>query len=344
MKPSRRQILALVVQFVPDVVRGSWLLGAYATTGAMALHRRARQLTEKAPQSKTTREARARETSGHEKTAPAPDAKTEPEPEKGKKQKPAQGAKSKKQWRWSLDTLAGLAVGGWVAWCFARQPLAAAWHAATPHLAPFAPLLPGWWIALAWLTAQYEKHRHTPSATVEESSRPGPPDDAAARRARCWFGHLVCVQVRDAVAQGRRGIHLKALLDEPGIPSTWTVTTLREHCDRAGIPVKKMRIRGVGGGPTHGVHVDELTAALGMPLDDAITILADTLASAPAEGASGPPEEALPEAGEEALLAPPQEGQHEPLLGVPSGAAPNPTRTPSHTPLPDPAPASPGRG
>lgn len=348
--------LRAVATFTDDVLKGSVLLAHRMWDGSSRLYRRARTLTATAPKpgpgskDAKTEDEKTAPTGGPEAAGSAGGEPEAPVKKPGKDRRHASGTKPAggKPKAWTLDRLAGFALAGWAAWCFLHRPVANGWHAIAPDLAGLAPWGALWWITAAWLTAQYAKRQATADAP---QSGNGAPDETAVRLGAYWLWHLVCTSVAEAVAKGRKGVHLKTLLEEPGIPETWTVTTLREHCDRLGIPVKMMQIRG-NGGPTHGVHIDELTTALGMPLDDAVTLLAagtqtllpnppqDTLPALAVEAPPGTAEEAPADPD----LHPGKRWTVEELLRLHFDRAASPTGTTGSTPLPDPSPASPGRG
>ena len=357
MKPTRHH-WHLVLFFVPDVLRGSWLLAQFAMQGLPRLYRRARQAAATGPAPARLRKPqKASRASGRPEDAPAAAGaeKTQAAPTAGEPKpsettltggKPAAGGRKRRAW--TLDHLAGAVFFGFVAWCFTRHSLASCWGAVVAAMPAVGPWLLGLWIPAAWLTAQFDKPQGRPPAVSAVEGDAGGPDAGDVRAAGYWFWHLVCVRVRDAVAEARRGIHLKALLDEPGIPASWTVTTLREHCERLGVPVKLMQIRGSGGGPTHGVHVDQLNAALGMPLDQAVAALEELLARPAANTLPDAVERGPVDTAEEAPADPDSRSRKrwtfEELLGAYFAGAPGPTSTPRPAPLPDPSPASPGRG
>jgi len=266
------------------------------------------------------------------------------------------GRARRKRGPWTLDHVAAAVFFGWAAWCFGRRPVAAGWLFVAPDLAALAPWAAGCWVVAAWLTAQHDKRHQEPDHEEPACDGEGAPDAARARWADLWLWHLVCTRVQAAVAEGRRGVHLKTLLEEPGIPETWTVSTLREHCERLEIPVKPMQIRGSGTGPTHGVHVDELTAVLGMPLQGAVTALQALLAQEGPDTSGEAVGEASTERALEAPGGPAEEGPadrdsrpgkrwtFQELLGAYFAGAADPTSTPRPTPPPSPSPAPPGRG
>ncbi|MFJ6085136.1 hypothetical protein ACIQI8_27380 [Streptomyces sp. NPDC092369] len=343
--------------FVTDVLQGSVLLLRQTHATSTLLHRKVRDLSgsaaaankgaskqDQARNEKKPADAVARGL--NEKGAATGEATAKAVEKKGK-----EGARRKRS-AWTLDRLAGLALIGWAVWCFGHRPVATGWHALTPFLARAAPWGIALWIVAAWLTALCAKD-DARVASGPDRGRPGAPDPDAVRGAGLWLWRLVAVQVAAAVGHGRKGVHLRTLLTEPGIPDAWDVTTLREHCERLGIPVKPIRIRGSGAkGPTHGVHVDDLTAALGMPLDDAITALTDRLTPHPRATLPETPEGASPDPSEEVLSAAPVQASSTPPEGRPYGlvlgawlaAQSSPISTPHHTPLPGSAPTSSGRG
>lgn len=153
-------------------------------------------------------------------------------------------------------------------------------------------------------------------------------DDARAHAAERWLTRLIITSVTDATRAGRRGIHLTTILENtPGL--TWDVTTLRHHLDRLQLPYRRtLQIRGVGN--TYGIHVDDLTTALGMPLDDALSALQDTplspLSATPSEAA----EEAPAEGRREGPVARLSKGPLGPLLS--RLLSPSAARSPETTP------------
>ncbi|MGW0795934.1 hypothetical protein [Streptomyces sp. NPDC002692] len=244
-----------------------------------------------------------------------------------------------------------LAIG----WAFLRPVLPAVGRALAQVALPFALIGMVLWVVAAYRAApRNDQEKDAGGEQPTQTAGPGPADVAAAET---WLRHLVIQRVQEAVADGRRGIHLSALLEEPGIPDTWTVTTVREHCERLAIPIKSIRIRGSKHkGPTHGVHTDELTTALGMSLAQALQHLDEATAhTAPDDpgrasfgdvlDASSAPaltgtDETLPDAspapGEVARPGPLPGGAPHPAPAPPSppplGAHPHPSRTPLQYP------------
>ncbi|MFJ8006110.1 hypothetical protein [Streptomyces fagopyri] len=156
-----------------------------------------------------------------------------------------------------------------IGYAFLRPVLPAVGDALGQVAGPFALIGVVLWVVAAYRAAP--RNDQEKEVGGEQPTPTAGPTPAEAAAAATWLRRLIIQRVQDAVAAGRRGVHLSALLDEPGIPATWTVTTLREHCERLEIPVKPIQIRGGKvKGPTHGVHVDQLTAALGMPLAQAL--------------------------------------------------------------------------
>ncbi|WP_369043474.1 hypothetical protein [Streptomyces sp. Midd1] len=294
--------------------------------------------------------------------------------EKPGTEKQAKEAKAMERSAW--DLLEQLGLGAFtvvVGWVFLRPYLASLMKALAPAAAPLFGTAVVLWIVAAYRAAPSNDHDET---SDEEQPEVGP-DPAEVREAeqRLWL--LVISRVQDAVAAGRRGVHLSTLLEEPDcFPPDWDVTRLREHCERLGIPVKTMQIRGSKNrGPTHGVHVDELTAALGMPLAEAFYGLnvadrhdnrgSDELPEAehgvpetppgvPSETSTGtpqqdsestappPPDEAAPTplpggapARPPGPTSPPHQGAHSPPACTPSNAAARPPLEPHPHPLPE---------
>ncbi|WP_329140948.1 hypothetical protein [Streptomyces sp. NBC_00670] len=257
----------------------------------------------------------------------------------------------------AVDTwlLAGLSA--WVAWCFLRRPLAAGLHALAPDMAVLAPFAAAWWSVAAWLTAQHDKHRQAQQpAPADPAPADGQPDGAPTREAvqaaEQWLHHLVITRVLKAARQGFKGVHLNTLLTEPGIPATWRVGTLKAHLERLAIPVNRnLKLKGAPG-PTYGVRADELAAALGMPLEQAVLAYAPVHPDSPlpaperaseegpavpaAEGPGGPAGEGVQPAPSGGLLAR--------LLGALTGPAARPSRTPDATPSPAASQPRPGGG
>lgn len=353
------RIVRVLVVVVQDVVLGSGQLAKRLTTSSARLYRQAQRLTSGSP---TTPADAKGEKDEEQPTAPSSAggtpqaspstaksaAETKPEAAKAGARKKPTARKT-----WTLDRCAAAAGLGWTAWCFTHRPLAAGWHALVPDLQSLAPWAAAWWVVAAWLTAQYEKNKASAAPAADEQSGPAPgPDPEDVRAAGLWLLNLVCTRVAAAAEKGRKGVHLNMLLDEPGIPTSWTVQTLREHCERLGIPVKSMRIRGAGTGPTHGVHVDELTAALGRPLADVLRALKelrtdaapDTPSGTPAEGAEEVPVTAVVDAPADPAPGPRGTVTFEEALARYLTGSTDPTRTPGHSPLPAAAPASHGRG
>ncbi|MEU0275518.1 hypothetical protein [Streptomyces sp. NPDC006307] len=183
-------------------------------------------------------------------------------------------------------------------------------------LAPYVPVVLGLlgvaWIIAATMLAPSPADEDTPKNDHEndgvgEQSDLSPEDEQAARvaAAELWLVRLVLGAVLTAVAGGRRGVHLATIVE--GLPDPWTVGSLRASCERVGLPVKKINIRGVGN--TWGVHIDELESTLGMPLEDALDRLAQhpasTPSATPAESPVHTPNEAPAEGLEEAPAGPP---------------------------------------
>lgn len=164
---------------------------------------------------------------------------------------------------------------------------------------PYVPVI-GFGVVVAWTAAAWTlapskgQQGHPGSDPGQAGERQLPPDTGAPAEpgmpvdeAERWLLRLVVNAVQEAVLKGRRGVHLHTLLD--GIPADWTVTTLRQHCERLGVPLRRtLRIRGAGG-PTWGVHADDLEAALGMPLDQALAALGGPPSAGASPGVGSPP-------------------------------------------------------
>ncbi|WP_064273404.1 hypothetical protein [Streptomyces sp. RTd22] len=244
-----------------------------------------------------------------EKKSADPDAEQPKDAEKGKKdpdsKTPAPKGKSGADQleRAGIVALALLVAGA------ALGPLAAA---AADAVAPYVPVTGGLLLA-AWVLAAVVVAPPEETATRNDQERlqgeqPTEDDPAASARAgEIWLVRLVLVGVRDAVAAGRKGVHLATLLESTS--TGWDVATLRQHCQRLGIPTKKINIRGQGSA-TWGVHVDELEQVLGGPVETALAVLDSTPVRGPVEGAGEGPAPA----GDEAPASTPAEAAPRPLL------------------------------
>ncbi|MEU6513654.1 hypothetical protein [Streptomyces sp. NPDC046978] len=331
---------------VQDVLHGSVLLARGIRSGSRRLREKVRTRPDSLP---GPGKRKAKASGKHEKPADATAgdpvtkntaaddalAKTDGNTVDDKKSTP------RKPKPWTLDRVAGTAFLGWAAWCFGRQAAVHSWHVAAPYAAMLWPwALLGWMVAALCAAQDHKRRQGTGQPLGAEAVKAGSPDGEEVLRAERWFRHLVISRVAEAVARGRKGIHLRSLLQEPGIPESWDVTIVRQHCERVGIPHRPMTIRGEGTGPTHGVHVDDLTHALGMPIEQALARYDSDGSSTSAEA----PSEALLE-GSSGAPSPAQSGG--PLAWL-FGARPrrptNPAHTPRSAPLPTPSPAPPERG
>ncbi|MGV9427097.1 hypothetical protein ACWDO7_22775 [Streptomyces sp. NPDC003656] len=319
------------VEFGRDITVGSRILARSALVRGRSLYALAARTTGRTISPVAPKAATAE---GYPPGGDAPADQTAPGsgPEAGAtaKQKASSRARSAQS---GLEGWAAAALVAYGGWCFLRHPLAHGWHALAPDLPVLLPGALVQWMCAAWLAAQREK---PPLEDQEGGPGEGCPTRDEVLGAEQWFWRLVITRVAAAVKQRRRGVLLVQLLEVPGVPAAWTVTTVREHCERLGIPVRSMRIRGVGKGPTHGVHVDDLTGALGMPLEEALARLPQppvgAVEEAPIEGPAAPPVGAEQTARQTA-----SEGVEE------SGPA-SPSRTTAPTPLAAAAPPTPGRG
>ncbi|MFF5045640.1 hypothetical protein [[Kitasatospora] papulosa] len=187
-----------------------------------------------------------------------------------------------------------------------------------------AVLVVAWIIAAAMLApdpkAIPEEREHDKNISVGEWSELTPEQEAAARDAAAGRALLryVITCVRAAVQEGRKGIHIATMLE--GMPGNADVSLFRAECDRYKIPTRKLQIRNVGN--TWGVRADDLEAALGASLDDALEALTSGPDSLVDEGQQGAPVEA------------PVEGPAYPSVGTP---VPVPTGPPPHPPVEAPA-------
>ncbi|MFJ8798502.1 hypothetical protein [Streptomyces sp. NPDC102487] len=275
--------------------------------------------------------------------------------------------KAKERSGW--DLLEQLGLGAFtvvIGYVFLRPYLAALGRGLAPAALPIFGTTVVLWIVAAYRAAPPNDQGRQAEGEgggedeEQEEDRPAP---EAVREAERWLWTQVISHVQQAVADGRKGVHLSALLQEPEFPEGWDVTRLRAHCARLGIPTKLMQIRGSGiTGPTHGVHVDQLTAKLGMPLAQALQRLPEqpaphpqgysfqelleaglnTVSGAPAEPERGAPHEAAPtpsprvrRPGLRARLHHPHPGAHSPPTRTPSNAPARPSPEPHPQPLPE---------
>lgn len=162
--------------------------------------------------------------------------------------------------------------------------VAFAGYVAHQHLAIAFPACFAAWCVAAWAVSPYRPVKPPTTRNDHESGAAGEPHPT--------FGHWIVRAVHDATQQGRKGIHIADLLDQlhaTGLCEEWDVGRLREWCEQSGIPVRRgLNIRGVGN--TYGVHVDDLTQALGMPLLDVLEALGDTPSPAAPAVPVGPPD------------------------------------------------------
>lgn len=322
-----------LVRFFFDVALGSRLIARHAWNGVRQLRCTVRQVPA------TAKNTVSKQTKASDEP---PDTEPDDTAEELASVSAAPGRRKATRARaWTVDAAVGAALLGWIAWCFLHKPIASGLRTEGPRLLANSPWIAALWVVAAWLTAQPEKRRRaatTAAITYEkgpEAADDGKPDGDAVLAAEWWLWELVIRRVDQAVAAGRRGIHLKALLDEPGLPEEWTVTTLRQHCERLEIPVRTMQIRGEGG-PTHGVHVHDLEHTLGMPLADALTPYETPIAHAPQEsplGAAAEDEGETPSRGSARATA-------DRLFRALRSRLSSPARTPRSTPLPRRSPTS----
>ncbi|WP_030236904.1 hypothetical protein [Streptomyces sp. NRRL S-350] len=167
-------------------------------------------------------------------------------------------------------------------------------------------------------------------------------------------------EVLAAVAAGRKGVHLSALVE--AMPPGWDVSLLRMVLARYRIPVQKMQIRGFGN--TWGIHIDALKRALSRSPEECLAMFADApgphligtsfwpeqvaaraavppAPGAPAQAAPGAPAPAAPAAPPAAPVAPaPAPVPAAPVAPAPAPAAPPvsaPAAPPAEAPVPAPA-------
>jgi hypothetical protein len=215
-------------------------------------------------------------------------------------------------WRWAMaaadrkgvaERLAASSAVAWMAlWLIHRYPN------------PGVPAIASAWCVAAWTLApprparkRRARNDHGDDQEAGETTTPDP--DALTQT----LGHVVLEAVTAAVADGRKGVHVNEILrqlHEAGLGADWTVTTLREHIERIGIPIRRnLKLRDRGN--SYGVHVDDLTAAVG-PLDHALA----TLRATPAEHPPGTPAEGSVEG--------PAEAPVEVAVSTPASPSPSP--------------------
>ncbi|MEW1760428.1 hypothetical protein AB0393_28440 [Streptomyces cyaneofuscatus] len=203
-----------------------------------------------------------------------------------------------------------------------------------PSIAPYAPVgaavLGAIWVIAALMIApplQEDTTRNDHEKLAGEQDQESDQDRFTRGLVR-----FIVAAVRDAAPE-HQGVHIAELLErlqrEARGFEAWEQLQLREWCTAVKVPVSR-NVRAKGKGPTWGVRADELQAAFGTSLDEALEALARPLPRAPSEG---PP--AAPVPGEEGGPVPP--------LTAPPGEAPLPAGqgTPLQAPLqtvPDPSP------
>lgn len=158
-------------------------------------------------------------------------------------------------------------------------------------LRPYGPLIGGMapvlWMVAALIAAPRVETHPTPNDHEKPGEQPTDPDPQHATRA---IIHAVIAAATTAHAHGYKGIHIAELLDRlrtRGLTQTNNVGLLRDWLEEAGIPVRRtLNIRGKGN--TYGIHVDDLTAALGRPLTEALTALEQPPTETPVEAGRQP--------------------------------------------------------
>jgi hypothetical protein len=175
------------------------------------------------------------------------------------------------------------------------------------------------WVVAAWVAAP----RREPTTCNDHEQWAGEqrPETDPHHGARA-IARAVITAVADADRDGYKGVHLAELLDQlraDELTQADEVSQLRAWLETVGIPTNR-NLKRDGKGPTWGVRVDELAAALGRPLRDALRALDQT----PAEAAPEPPGPA---------------GQEAPVGPLP-GAEDQPPPERSLIPVPSPSPGA----
>ncbi|WP_053725234.1 hypothetical protein [Streptomyces sp. WM6378] len=196
---------------------------------------------------------------------------------------------------------AGVVVAGLI-WLF----MWLAW----PYIAPYVPMggavLGVVWVIAAWMiapplqeTTTQNDHEKSTGEHTQESDQ-----DLARRLVR-----FIVAAVLDA-APKHMGVHIAELLERLQTEAKgfgdWDQAQLREWCTAAGIPVSK-NVRAKGKGPTWGVRADELQAAFGTSLEEALKALTRPVLPTPSEGPPATPVQAEEGGPAAPLTAPPAE-------------------------------------
>ncbi|MEU1800878.1 hypothetical protein [Streptomyces sp. NPDC019937] len=272
-------------------------------------------------QKQAPKQAKANPKQAKAKRSAEPEVEQTEDTEKGKKDSspkaPAAKAKSGAD---RLERAGIAALMLLIAWA-ALGPLAA-WAAGV--VAPYVPVAGGLLIA-AWVLAAVVVAPPEETATENDQEKFAGERNAETadpvenhRGTERWLVRLVLVGVRDAVADGRKGVHLATLLESAD--TDWDVATLRQHCEHFGIPTKKINIRGQGSA-TWGVHVDQLEEVLGGSVEAALAALDATPTGGPVEGGEESPAQAEEETPVEAAARPTLAR----LLGTAGGPSPGTT-------------------
>lgn len=301
-----------------NLMAGSWVLAglllqllARAIRAGLALYRKVGQEEPEAKpvpaRKKVPASLRKKKGKGAAKVPAAPENEEDAEGEEqtgeaegAEKAKPKPKPKGKVTT--AADSLERLAINGLgvlvalVVLATAAGPLR---DAAARVIGPYLPIITAvlvvaWIIAAALLApdpkATPEEREHDKNNSVGEWSELTPEQEAAALEAAAGRALLryVITCVRAAVQEGRKGIHIATMLE--GMPGNADVSLFRTECDRYKIPTRKLQIRNVGN--TWGVRADDLEAALGMSLDDALEALTSGPDSLVDEGQQEAPVEA----------------------------------------------------
>ncbi|MEH0402898.1 hypothetical protein ACFY7V_03665 [[Kitasatospora] papulosa] len=333
-----------------NLIAGSWVLAglllqllARAIRAGLALYRKVGQEEPEAKpmpaRKKVPAPLQKKKGKGAAKVPDAPEDEEDADAEGEEQTGEAEGAekakpkpKPKGKATTAADSLERLAINGLgvlvalVVLATAAGPLR---DAAARVIAPYLPIITAvlvvaWIIAAALLApdpkATPEEREHDKNNSVGEWSELTPEQEAAALEAAAGRALLryVITCVRTAVQEGRKGIHIVTMLE--GLPGNVDVSLFRAECDRYKIPTRKLQIRNVGN--TWGVRADDLEAALGVSLDDAL------------EALTRDPDSLVGEGRQEALVEASVEDPARPPAGAP---VPVPTSPPPHPPVEAPA-------
>lgn len=196
-----------------------------------------------------------------------------------------------------MENLGVVALAGVVALLVGSGILGAVAYVAGPYAGVIGSAGAAAWIVTAWAVAPKPEEEDATENDHEESTGEQPhqpdPHELPNRMAR-----LVITAVTEAETAGYKGVHVVDLLNQmraAGIHAFDEVGSLRQWLEASQFPVSRnLKLRGKGN--TWGVRADDLTAALGMPLSEALAALTHRPASTPAESTPDTPAQAAPAA------------------------------------------------